>query len=407
VFVDYCEPARLAFIEWARHAYVDIAALNAAWKINHGSFDDITIPSKEQRVCADLGPFLDPQKSRREIDYRTYYSEQVATVILRLARAIKEETNGESICGVYYGYVTHVLGPYRYQLIGHSALHKVLESPDVDFLMSPSDYGDRQIGGGSGLMSATDSVRLHGKAWIDQADLRTYRSTQNIGRLASLSDSKAGWIRHFGNALVSGACEQIYDFSQGWTSGDPRLMRLMGRLRDIEDRMMNVSRNAGASSDSIAVIVDEKSTYYTAMASSIHLDTVANQLSALCRIGVGFDTYLLDDLSEMPPYKCYLFLNTFRITTEQQAYIDKNLKTNGKTLIFIYAPGITDENRLLPERVSQITGIDMEVVQHAIGFELQEISLITLLRLKERTVEHTHIAQREFLDLQLRGGRFA
>ena len=385
VFVDYSDPARLAFVQWAKNNYADISALNAAWKTGFTSFDDIAIPSKDERVRSDVGVFLDPEKSRREIDYRTYYSEQVADVILRLARAIKEETEGESLCGVFYGYVTHVLGPYRYQLVGHSALRKILDSPDIDFLMSPSDYGDREIGGGSGFMSATDSVKLHGKAWIDQADLRTFRTTQNLGRLADLSDSKAGWIRHFGSALVSGVCEQIYDFSQGWTSGDPRLMRLLGRLRDMEERTMNVSRGAEAAEHSIAVIVDEKSTYYTAMPSGIHVDTVVAQLPQLCRSGVGFDTYLLDDLPKMPPYKCYLFLNTFRITRDQEAFIDGKLKRDGKTLIFVYAPGITDEERLLPERVSDITGIRMEVLpqERPLGVSLANTDHPAAQRLKD------------------------
>ncbi|MDO8588088.1 MAG: beta-galactosidase [Armatimonadota bacterium] len=370
VFVDYSEPARRAFIDWLRREYADVAALNASWKTALASFDEIAIPSKEDRCRTDVFTFLDPEKSGREIDFRRYYSELVADDIVRLARVVKEETNGKSICGVFYGYVTHVLGPYRYQLVGHSALRKVLESPDIDYMLSPSDYGDRQVGGASGFMSVTDSVKLHGKVWIDQADLRTHHSTQT-GKSETLADSKANMIKHFANALVSGCSEQLYDFSLGWTSGDTRLMRLAGKLREIEQRTFGVSRSLEPGQHSIAVIVDEQSTYYTGMASWIHLETVVTQYAALARTGAGFDTYLLDDLQRMPEYKCYLFLNTFRITKEQQEFIDNRLKKDGKTLIFVYAPGITDGDSLRPGRISEITGINMEVLDREIPLRMK------------------------------------
>ena len=363
VFVDYSEPARQAFVDWAKNKYADIEKLNASWNAGYGSFDEIQIPSKDERLHSDLFAFLDPAKSMREVDFRQYYADVVADDILHAARVVKEETNGESFCGVFYGYVTHVLGSYRYQLIGHSGLHKVLESPDIDFLMSPSDYSDRQIGGGSGLMSATGSVRLHDKVWIDQADLRTHHSTQtSMGCFKGLVESKAGMIRHFANALINGCSEQLYDFSTGWTSGDKRLMQLAGKLREIQTSAVGVDRLIADKSNTIAVIVDEKSTFYTAMASAIHHETVVSQYATLSRTGVGFDTYLLNDIDKIPDHRCYVFLNTFRITKEQQAVIDRKLKNSGKVLVFVYAPGITDEKSLSPDRISEITGIGTETV---------------------------------------------
>jgi len=365
VFVDYSEPARLAFIKWLQNKYSDIGKLNAAWKTSLGSFNDIQIPSKEDRLKTDYMTFLDPEKSMREIDYRQYYSELVAFDILHITKVVKEETKGESTVGVFYGYVTHVLSPYRYQLIGHTAMHKVLSSPDIDFLMSPSDYGDRQVGGGSGLMGPVGSVKLNNKIWVDQADLRTHYS-QQLPRFMSLADDKAGVIRNYANALVNACSEQLYDFSLGWVSGDKRLMQLAGKLQKIDQLVAKTDRMNEDKSNSLAVIIDEKSTYYTGMASAIHSDMVNYQYIELSRTGIGFDMYLLDDIAKIPNHKCYLFLNTFRITKKQQVVIEQKLKKSGKTLIFVYAPGITDEKSILPQRVSEITGINMSLLDKEI-----------------------------------------
>jgi hypothetical protein len=364
-FVDYSEPARLAFIKWLQVKYSDIGKLNVAWKSNLSSLSDVQIPSKEDRLKTDYMTFLDPENSMREIDYRQYYSELVADDILYITKVVKEETKGESTVGVFYGYVTHVLGPYRYQLIGHTAMHKVLSSPDIDFLMSPSDYGDRQVGGGSGLMGPVGSVKLNNKMWVDQADLRTHHS-QQLARFMSLADDKAGIIRNYANALVNACSEQLYDFSLGWVSGDKRLMQLAGKLQKIDQLVVKTDRTNEDKSNSLAVIIDEKSTYYTGMASGIHSDMVNYQYIELSRTGIGFDMYLLDDIAKIPNHKCYLFLNTFRITKDQQAVIEQKLKKSGKTLIFVYAPAITDEKSLLPQRVSDITGINMSLLDKEI-----------------------------------------
>ncbi len=370
VFVDYSEPARQAFIDWLRTKYQNIGNVNRAWNTTLESFDAITIPTKEERVKVDVMTFLDPQKSRREVDFRQYYSEIVADDITHVARVVKRATKGQKLVGFFYGYVTHVLGPYRYQLIGHTAVHKVLQSPDIDFLMSPSDYSDRQIGGGSGLMGPVGSVKLNGKVWVDQADLRSHNSTW-VGHFNSLAESKAGMIRNYANALVNASSEQIYDFSSGWTSGDKRLMQLAGKLRQIDELVAKTNRKAEDKSNSLAVIVDEKSTYYTGMASNIHQDVVVNQYRELSRTGIGFDMYLMDDIAKIPEHKCYLFLNTFRITREQQAVIERKLKRAGKTLIFVYAPGITDGDTLITSRVSEITGINIDVLDRELPLRVK------------------------------------
>jgi hypothetical protein len=357
--VDYSRPATLDFQRWARARYGDISKTNAAWKTSYANFEAITIPTKEERLATDAFTFLDPQKSRKLIDFHEFFSDVISGDILQFCRVVKEETNGEALTGTYYGYNMQVISAYLAQHTGHMAQHKIVQSPDIDFLMSPSRYSDRGIGGGSGFMMTVDSIKLHGKYYIDQADIRTVNATGSggqIGRASTLADSAAILEREFANSVTSGVASQWYDFGNGWISADARLMEVVGKLQKIEADLQKVPRVTMDPAKNIAVIVDEKSTFYTGTASDIHASTVAAQIDNLHRAGVGFDTYVLDDLEKLGDYKAFLFLNTFRITPAQQRFIDEKLKREGKVLTWIYAPGVLDEKTLDFSRAGKITG---------------------------------------------------
>ncbi len=363
-FPDYSKPYQKAFQDWALAKYGSLSSINQAWQKVFSTFGQVCIPTKEERTKIDALSFLKPKNSQYLIDYHQFHSELVANNILRLAKATKEETHGDSLFGTYYGYVTYAMYYATNKTIGHLALKKVLDSPDVDFLMSPSRYEDRAVGGSSGFMTTTDSVALHNKLWIDQADLRTvHAGTEQAPetRVDTLLDSKAVMARHFANCLVNGCSQQWYDFSNGWMTGDPRLMQWVGRFQQIEKDMMDVKRGVASGNSSIAVIVDEVSTYYTAFNSNINLEMVHSQYRNLANTGVGFDTYLLGDLEKMPPYKCYLFLNTFRMTDAQRGYVDQQLKRDKRVLIFAYAAGMVDNDNISVDGVSRLTGINMKM----------------------------------------------
>jgi hypothetical protein len=373
-FVDYSRPATQQFQHWLRARYGDLATTNAAWKSTYAKFEEIQIPTKEDRLASDRFTFLDPQKSQRLIDFHEFFSAVVSADILEFCRIVKEESKGESLVGTYYGYNMQVISAYLAQHTGHMALHKVLQSPDMDFLMSPSRYQDRGIGGGSGFMMTVDSIKLHGKYYIDQADIRTVNASGpggQIGRLGTVTESAAVLEREFANAVTSGVAIQWYDFGNGWISADARLMEVVGHLQKIEADLQKIQRKTMDKHHNIAVIVDEKSTFYTATSSDIHASTVAAQIDNLHRSGVGFDSYVLDDLEKIPDYKAYLFLNTFRITPAQQSFIDEKLKRGHKVLTWIFAPGVIDEKTLDFSRAERITGFELGVKNQALPLRVQ------------------------------------
>ena len=121
--------------------------------------------------AAASGPQVlrDPQTERQAIDYYEFIADMDADALLHVARIVRQATQGQSLVGTYYGYLTaHGINQ---QDSGHLAARRVFDSPDIDFLMSPPNYWYRKPGETSTFMSATDSFRC-AQLWFDESDHR-------------------------------------------------------------------------------------------------------------------------------------------------------------------------------------------------------------------------------------------
>jgi hypothetical protein len=78
----------------------------------------------------------------------------------------------------------------------------------------------------------------------------------------------------------------------------------------------------------------------------------------LPRLGAPIDYYLVDDigLPVMDQYKVYVFLNANYLTPEQRARIKSVVLKSGKTVLWLYAPGFCDGDRLSTANITDLTG---------------------------------------------------
>ena len=178
LFLDYSKPTLKAFRAWLNDKYQrSEKKLRDAWDDNAVTFDTATIPSQAKRQRSSLGQLRDPAQEAPVIDYYIFLSELTADTIDYFCGIVKRATRGKKIAGAFYGYVLEQMGGgYATQHTGHFAMGRLLRSKNVDFLMSPTSYWERQPGGTGGYMTAIASVRLHKKLWINQADIRTHLS---------------------------------------------------------------------------------------------------------------------------------------------------------------------------------------------------------------------------------------
>jgi hypothetical protein len=212
-----------------------------------------------------------------------------------------------------------------------------------------------------------DSFKLHGKLYVDQADIRTLHATDPIGKVDTLTDSVSVLQREFANSVVNGVAPQWFDFGDGWIAGDARLMQAVGKMWQIAKTLQQTPRETIDAPNSIAVITGEKSILYTKVDSNLNYAATSQQIAELQRTGAAWDNYLLDDLPKLGKYHYFVFLNCFNLSDAQLKYINENLKKDGNVLVWINSPGVIDNSKSTfaqatydPGRVSEVTGFQLK-----------------------------------------------
>jgi hypothetical protein len=342
---DYSLPMLRAFRSWLARKYGHLYALREAWKDTQVMFHTAEIPSPVEQETASIFHFRDPSRERKTLDYYEFLADLVAEDVIHFCRTIKETTECEALAGVFYGYLMelawsngwfnqrHDMEHPAYQRSGHLALTKVLASPYVDFLASPYSYGFRGLGGDGTFMSVTESIRRHGILYFCEEDTRTYLFPPHsrYGQAKDLPETVSILTRNFGNVLThaSGAWWADWHTAAGSPYRDPELMALIQRFMHLGERSLDLDRSPMAD---VAVIVDEESFFHERLINHLDWPLVYRQRhGGLARMGLPYDLYLLSDLERLPKdYKCYLFLNTFRLDDAEREVVKQVVRREGR-----------------------------------------------------------------------------
>jgi hypothetical protein len=389
---DYNPQAIAMFRDFLREKYHNsVADLRAAWKEPKITFDTA------RPILADLvkegvkgSVFRDPTQGRMPFDYFEFLSTMVPKFVLNnVAGVIKKETGGRGMVGMYYGYLVETLrsvnNPGALLQGNHFYFDQMIDSPLIDFYMSPLQYEHRMAGDRMFPFQPVDSLRLHHKLYIAEEDLRTYVSgLTSYGRQRSQEESVSVLQNHLGTAIIKGTGAWMADWSSGaghsrtavpfFTA--PPLLKTIGEMKEIYDKTRDLQRT---SATRIAVFVSPKTMYYhdVAYASVIYNNLISRMLyTQLPNIGAPFDIYMMDDVGQafvQKQYQLYIFLNPFYMDEGQRAAVEK-LKHDGKTLLFFYAPGyVSNERGLQSDDIAKVSGFHVDV-----SFKKQVMQCATL-----------------------------
>jgi hypothetical protein len=351
---DYSPPALRAFRRFLAQRYDGDAALQRAWVDPQVALATAAMPDWSKRRPDGTRVLRDPRAERQAMDFYEFINQMDADAVLRMARVTREATRGESLVGTYYAYLTaHGINQ---QDSGHLAARRVLDSPDIDFLMSPPNYWYRKPGETSTFMSATDSLRLRGKLWLDESDHRTHLSDPGAGygRASTLEETRGVFWREFAEVLTKRAAVSWFDMGGGWFS-DPQVLADMGQAAAI---MQDSLARRQPFTPEIAVLVDPDSFFWMrpTMANSA-LDL--NQVVTMPQSGAPWDFLLLSDIEDpqLPDYKLYVFLNALCVEPARREALHAKLKKNHATGLFVYAPGYFDGREASLDQMQALTGI--------------------------------------------------
>ena len=245
-----------------------------------------------------------------ESSYYRFYSELVANRIIEFSSIIKALTNRRLIVGTFYGYTLSC--PYR--KYGHHALHKILESSDIDFISSPVCYSNnRAVGRDHPYMTALTSIKRHGKLYFSENDTRTHLSRavndmewyNNPIWFGPDRETSCDIIKmHAARALINGHAAWWFDMWGGWFADDT-YMALLKDIRKLFEKNSSLPMRSVAQT---AVFVDEES-YALISDTSVTHNVCYDIREALGKMSAPYDIYLSADApSVIDRYKAIISL---------------------------------------------------------------------------------------------------
>lgn len=344
------------------------------WRAAHG-LASAEPPSALKMNTPDYdGLLFDPAVSSGVIEYRRFCSELVGNTICEFAAEARKLIRPEAEIGVFYGYIVTRLGAAE---SGHLAYEQVLKSPDIDFMISPGSYGDRAMGGGGGWLGCSGSEKLAGKIHMHECDQRTHTHNRDLTPYVSLhvphwentEEDVAGIKREFTLALLKRSSLWWFDMWGGFYQ-EPVLFENFRLMKEIYDsRIRLTSRNV----EEVAMIVDPDALAYFDQRSPRQRDFQPDIRKKLNRLGAPFETWCLRDVPSIPnlhEIKFFIFATPWEITPEKAELLNRYVLNHDRTVLWFYAPGISDGKSFDESRIRRWTGAD----PHVSGLSVQQMN---------------------------------
>jgi len=365
---DYSVHAQRAFRDWLQDKYGTDANLQAAWGRADVTLGSAEIPSREERYGDRSKTFRDPRTERPVIDFHTFWSDLMADTIATFAKVVKDQTGGRKVVGAFYAYTFEFtdLG----EDAGHLAVGKLLRCPDLDFMLSPCSYFNRNLPGQPYFRAPVASFHLHGKMFwddFDQVSFKWYEKLQADPNLKTWeyqmgltkTPEEFVWMnrREVGMALAQGAQLAHFDIHGGYYE-DPVILAGVKQLGEVRREALKLEDRT--STAEILLVVDEDSEHYLSFRNPLLTPLLSGQIAEMPFVA-PYDAVLLSDLEELDTsrYQLVLMLNAFKLDQAQRQTVKQKLQTGRKVVVWYYAPGYFDGNGCDPAHIRDLTGLNV------------------------------------------------
>jgi len=176
-------------------------------------------------------------------------------------------------------------------------------------------------------------------------------------RAHSSGETMAMVWRDFGNALTHGCGISFFDLLSDGRWSDDAFWRSVPLMR----RLMAEARDLRGFEPQIAFVADENAVRL--LKTNTHpllVQSLSWWRAELDRLGTPVGYYLQSDLGRLPrSAKVVIFANAFSISRSERRLIDK-MFTEGKTVMFNYAPDIAGPEGIDLNRIAALTGMTVE-----------------------------------------------
>ena len=306
------------------------------------------------------------------VDFYSFWNGIVPETIDLFCGVVKEATAKTKVVGAFYAYLFEFAGN---QESGHLAVQELLKSRNLDFVVVTASYGNRQLGtGGSILRSPHTSLQLHGKLWYEDNDTVSFlfpevskrigdaeweRSKVALAATDTAEESKWIYERGAGFVLGNGIYQALFDLHGGYYD-HPDLLKAVSGIYRVFQESAKYDRTSAAE---ILVIADERSAMYTTYRSALQAQNLYDPPYRLIKCGAPYDAVYLNDVAllDMARYKLVIVLNAYCLDDAQRQLLAQQVMRPGKTVFWVYGPGLFSPEASTPDGPSQITGIALSV----------------------------------------------
>ncbi len=372
VTMDYSPVAQAAFKKWVNEEYGTDVALQEAWNDPNITLATVEVPDYADTEGKTYVNLLDPNIQKNVLDYKRCMEETEAKRLLQVAQAMSEtvETDGTNwIFGAYFGYLYSRLLSWDAPLKMHTNIDDVVTSPYLDFFAAPATYNERYDGEVGGFAHMADGILAQGKAVIVEDDLRLcsfmkdheFFTRDSVGPTYNVSDSLSMLIRNYSNQLTSGLGNWYYNL-EGNFFDRKAFSDVMAVMND--EHMVNLAREKDYSTE-VAYILDED--VYSQMTTefladnAVMLEMIYEQKWELAKLGTRVSYYSMSDLEadRVPEHKVYIMLASAEMDDSEIAAVNRNLKKDGKVVLWQYICGASDGTTISAQNMSDVIGMEV------------------------------------------------
>ena len=307
-------------------------------------------PSLAKAAFEDL--VYDPATEPEKIEYWKFHNSLPAGAILTFAKAARAAIPKKKEMGAFFGYF--FVSDTRQTSFGHLDYERVLASPDIDFFVAPGNYSDRAIGGCSGSQLVDGTALRHGKRFLHEIDYGPHDDEfWGKGCWKTLDDDLAGNTREAAFAMARNANYWWFDMWGGFYR-NPVVRERIAALKKIQDELPDAPSVA-----QVLIVADPESVYYLNERNPAERAFGQAMRNALAKTGASYDTCSFGDLDaiDLSPYRLVILNSTLLITPAREKLLKEKVLTEGRTVVWTYAPGLIDGQSLDTKRVESFAGV--------------------------------------------------
>ena len=341
------------------------------WRKSHGK-PLCDIPGYSERysgVPESDGLLRTPEKNADALDYWKFNSEiSLETVALFMKKA-REVLPQDIKLGITYGYIFELNWAFSKASWCQLEYERLFDMPECDMALSPISYGveARGMGGSPMAMIPLQTLRVRGKRICNSIDTTTFTSRfpKAPGQSGSVSIMgrrtpewptpeavAAGLKREMCYNLIHGCCTWHFDMWGGWYDNDAARETLAAckRIWAVE------SDYSPADASEVVIVCDPENMYYINDSHPSCADFLTYVRKAVAFSGSTYTTASFNDLSRMDlsKVKLLVFCHPFDLDNGKYEMIER--LSEGKTILWLYGPGVIHNGKWSPENVRRITG---------------------------------------------------